>query len=132
MAALALSSASPALAQDTSGALTLYVDQRTGQLFNRPGPGRVKLGTYIPESQVGDIERHVEEKANAEVVQKTDEMKAQLVAQQAQQQQWNATMAQEVGLMTPAWQEFSDRWFKKISIGTLVFADYRFYTHTSF
>src|SRR5208337_3221375 len=28
--------------------------------------------------------------------------------------------------------EFGDRWYKKISVGTLIYADYRYYTHTGF
>src|SRR5262249_31377515 len=30
------------------------------------------------------------------------------------------------------WREFGDRWFKKISIGTLVYGDWAMYTHTGF
>ena len=59
-------------------------------------------------------------------------MEAEEAQRQAQQQQWNAEMAKQVSKIQPYAQEFGDRWYKKISIGTLIYADYRYYTHTGF
>jgi hypothetical protein len=59
-------------------------------------------------------------------------MKADLEARQLQQQQWNAEMAKQVSEIQPFAREFGDRWFKKISIGTLVYANYGYWTHTGF
>jgi hypothetical protein len=59
-------------------------------------------------------------------------MQAEQVQQQAQQQQWNAEMAKQVSQIQPFATEFGDRWYHKISIGTLIYADYRYYTHTGF
>ncbi|HYB89526.1 MAG TPA: hypothetical protein VEC38_00635 [Candidatus Binataceae bacterium] len=128
--------ARPARAQDaaTPGTITLYVDQRTGQVFNRPGKGRMKLGSYVPSGAVNaaEIERSVEQKAEEQIKTTQAQMRAEFDQKSSQQQQWNAEMAKQVSEMRPAWQEFGDRWFKKISIGTLVYAYYGLWTHTGF
>ena len=54
-------------------------------------------------------------------------MQAEEAQRQAQQQQWNAEMAKQVSTIQPWAPEFGDRWYKKISIGTLVYADYGYY-----
>jgi len=41
-------------------------------------------------------------------------------------------MAKHVSEIQPFATEFGDRWYKKISVGTLIYADYRYYTHTGF
>ena len=61
-----------------------------------------------------------------------DESRAKQAESQEQQQQWNAEMAKQVSEIQPFAREFGDRWYKKISIGTLVYADYRYFTHTGF
>ena len=128
--------ARPVLAQDaaTPGTITLYVDQRTGQVFNRPGKGRTKLGTYVPSGAVDEtaIERKVEEKAEEQLKASQAQMRAEFEQKATQQQQWNGEMAKQVAEMHPAWQEFGDRWFKKISVGTLIYGDYGFWSHTGF
>ena len=59
-------------------------------------------------------------------------MQAEEAQRQAQQQQWNAEMAKQVSTIQPFAQEFGDRWYKKISIGTLVYAYYGYWSHTGF
>ena len=49
-------------------------------------------------------------------------MEAEEAQRQAQQQQWNAEMAKQVWTIQPFAQEFGDRWYKKISVGTLIYA----------
>ena len=49
-------------------------------------------------------------------------MEAEEAQRQAQQQQWNAEMAKQVSTIQPWATEFGDRWYKKISVGTLVYA----------
>ncbi|HYB89916.1 MAG TPA: hypothetical protein VEC38_02600 [Candidatus Binataceae bacterium] len=128
--------ARPVLAQDAAapGTITVYVDQRTGQLFNRPGKGRTKLGNYIPSGAVNpaEIERSVEQKAEEQLKTTQAQMRAEFEQNASQQQQWNAEMAKQLADMRPAWEEFGARWYKKISIGTLVYAYYGLWTHTGF
>lgn len=45
-AVLLLSAITPALA----ATLDLFVDQKTGQIFAEPGPGRTKLGTFVQQT----------------------------------------------------------------------------------
>src|SRR5258708_38739737 len=39
-------------------------------------------------------------------------------------------MAKQVSTIQPLAQEFGDRWYKKISVGTLVYAYYGYWSHT--
>ena len=96
----------------------------------------VKLGEYIPAGSTEEIEQKVERRVTQQTQQQLDQeraaMQADEAAKQAQQQQWNAEMAKQVSEIQPFAREFGDRWYKKISIGTLVYGDYRFYSHTGF
>ena len=93
----------------------------------------VKLGEYVPAGSTEEIERKVERRVTQQTQTQLDQeraaMQADEAAKQAQQQQWNAEMAKQVSEIQPFAREFGDRWFKKISIGTLVYADYRYYSH---
>jgi hypothetical protein len=117
-------------------AVTLYTDQSTGQVFTKPCRRCVRLGDYVPAGSATEIERRVEMKTQQQLDQERAAMKAEFDAKQAtaqqQQQQWNAEMAKQVSEIQPFAREFGDRWYKKISVGTLVFADYRFMSHTGF
>ncbi len=121
---------------DDARAITLYTDPASGQVFTKRCRNCVRLGEYIPAGSTEEIERKVErrvtEKTQAQLQQEQAAMQAEEAQRQAQQQQWNAEMAKQVSEMQPFAAEFGDRWFKKISIGTLVYADYRYYSHTGF
>src|ERR1700685_3988194 len=88
-----------AAAQDSGiGAVKLWVDQRTGQVFVRPGKGRVPLSLGTADSAA--IEQRVEQKVQA----KTDEqIRAQVQHSAAQLQEQNQALAQQVTEMQPAW-----------------------------
>jgi hypothetical protein len=116
----------------TAKAVTFYTDPTTGQVFTKACRRCIKLGDYVPAGSTEEIERRVETKTQQQLGQERAAMKAQQEQRDAQQQQWNAEMAKQVSEMQPAVREFGDRWFKKISIGTLVYADYRFLSHTGF
>ena len=123
----------PARAQSTGRAMALYMDPRTGAIYASPGRGRTYLGNFVPAGPAAaEIERHVAQKTQAQIDAEKAELQQQFAVQQAQQQQWNAEMAKQVSEMQPAWREFGDRWYKKISIGTLVYAYYGYWTHTGF
>jgi hypothetical protein len=116
-------------AANAAPAMTLYQDPKTGALYATPGHGRLYFGTFVPQ---GVMERQIQQKTQSQIDAEQAQMRAEFEQKTAQQQQWNAQMAQQVSEMQPAWREFGDRWYKKISIGTLVYADYRYYTHTGF
>ncbi len=122
----------PMTADAAPASVTLYADQSTGQVFYKPCRRCVKLGTYVPAGSTEEIERRVEMKTQAQLETERADMKAQLEAKQLQQQQWNAEMAKQVAEIQPFAREFGDRWFKKISIGLLVYANYGHWTHTGF
>ncbi len=117
-------------------AVTLYTDPASGQVYTKRCKRCVKLGEYIPAGSTEEIERKVEQRVTQQTQAQLDQeraaMQADAAAKQAQQQQWNAEMAKQVSEIQPFAREFGDRWFKKISIGTLVYADYRFMSHTGF
>ncbi|MGA8792112.1 hypothetical protein [Candidatus Binatus sp.] len=117
-------------------AITLYTDPASGQVYTKRCKHCVKLGEYIPAGSTEEIERKVERRVTQQTQTQLDQERAAMhadeAAKQAQQQQWNAEMAKQVSEIQPFAREFGDRWFKKISIGTLVYADYRYYSHTGF
>ena len=135
-ALVALAGTGVARAQSSSAGatpmLTLYVDPATGQVFTRPGKGRSLL-TTIPATALdpNTIERHVEEKTQAQLQQnqqrlfdlekKNDELASQ-----------NHQLAQQVAEIKPAWRDYITNFQNKFAVGTLVYGDYRFYTHTGF
>jgi len=116
--------------------ITLYTDPATGQVFTKHCKRCVRLGEYIPAGSTEEIERKVERRVSqqtqAQLEQEQAAMQAQEAQRQAQQQQWNAEMAKQVSTIQPFAQEFGDRWYKKISVGTLVYAYYGFWSHTGF
>jgi hypothetical protein len=112
--------------------IMLYTDPATGQVFTKHCRRCVRLGEYVPAGSTEEIERRVERKTQQQLDQERAAMEAQETQRQAQQQQWNAEMAKQVSTIQPFAQEFGDRWYKKISVGTLIYADYRYYSHTGF
>ena len=114
------------------GSIMLYTDPSTGQVFTKRCRRCVRLGEYVPAGSTEEIERRVERKTQAQLDQERAAMEAEAAQRAAQQQQWNAEMAKQVGEIQPFAQEFGDRWYKKISVGTLIYADYRYYSHTGF
>jgi hypothetical protein len=124
----ALLSTAPRLrAQDASTitkATTLWVDQRTGQVFIRPGRGRVPM-TIGPAVDAAKIEQQVEDSTNAKV-------QAAVTQAQEEQRLRDEELTKKVTAMQPAWQSYLANWQDKFRIGTLFFADYRFYSKTGF
>ena len=128
VAGVAAVGAQRAAAQDSgSSGVKLWVDQRTGQVFVRPGRGRVPLSLSTADS--GAIEQQVEQKVQA----RTDaQIKAQVQQSAAQLQEQNQVLAQQVNQMQPAWKSYMDEFHDKFRLGTVIFGDYRFYTNTGF
>jgi hypothetical protein len=113
-------------------AITLYSDPTTGQVFTKRCRRCVRLGEYVPAGSTAEIEQKVHQQTQQQLDQQRAEMQAEMAQRQAQQQEWNAEMAKQVSTIQPFAQEFGDRWYKKISIGTLVYAYWGDWTHTGF
>ena len=112
--------------------ITLYTDPASGQVFTKRCKRCVRLGDYVPAGSTQEIERRVERHTQQQLDQERAAMQAEEAQRQAQQQQWNAEMAKQVSEIQPYAQEFGDRWYKKISVGTLIYGDYGFFSHTGF
>jgi hypothetical protein len=122
-----LANVRPLRAQELSPAsktTTLWVDQKTGQVFIRPGRGRtpMTIGGAVDPAQ---IEQQVEQKTD-------DKVRAEVTEAQEQQRAQDAELAKKVDAMQPAWKSYTDNWQDKFRIGTLFYGDYRYYTHTGF
>jgi hypothetical protein len=128
VAGVAAAGAPRAAAQDSGGGgVKLWVDQRTGQVFVRPGKGRVPLS--LTTADEGAIEQQVEQKVQA----RTDaQIKAQVQQSAAQLQEQNQVLATQVEQMEPAWKSYMDDFHDKFRLGAVFYGDYRFYTNTGF
>jgi hypothetical protein len=128
-----LAASAPARAQSASTPmLKLYVDPVTGQVFTRPGKGRSLL-TQVPVSTLDSaaIEQRVEQKTQAQLDANKQQIQ-QLVQSNAQLTQANSDLQRQVAEIKPAWRSYIDNFQDKFRIGTLIYADYRMYTHTGF
>lgn len=114
------------------GSITLYTDPGTGQVFTKRCKRCVRLGEYVPAGSTQEIERKVEQRTQQQLDQQKAAMEAEAAQRAAQQQEWNAEMAKQVGEIQPFAQDFGDRWYKKISFGTLIYGHYGYFTHTGF
>src|SRR5215469_5675033 len=124
-------SMTPAFAEPAAPvAITLYVNPKTHVVYTEPVRGTVPFGTFGQLKSAEELQREIEAKTQAQLDSQKHQIRQELEVRDLQQQQWNAAMAKEVSEMQPAWQDFGQRWFKKISIGTLVYGDWSMYTHT--
>ena len=117
----------PLWAQDTAPAgstITFYVDQKTGQVFIRPGRGRVPMvvGTTVDSDA---IERNVENRTQEQV-------RAAVAESQAAQKAETADLQKQVAEIKPAWKSYVDNFQNKFRLGTLAYLDYGLYTHSGF
>jgi len=109
--------------------LRLYIDPRTKIVYAEPGRGRVLL-TEIPASALSAkaIEQR-EQKTDAQLQQTRQEMK-ELMDKNRQLESSNFALTQQVNEIVPPWRSYIENFQDKFRIGTLFYADYRFYTHT--
>jgi hypothetical protein len=120
-----LTNARPLRAQDASMMSkhsTLWVDEKTGQVFIRPGRGREPM-TFGADEQ--EIERRVEEKTQ-------DRVRAVVAETQAQERADNAATQKQLEQIKPAWTSYVANFQNKFRIGALAYLDYGLYTHTGF
>jgi len=122
----------PLLAQGSSGSdptLKLYVDPATHIVYTVPGRGR-RLLTEIPASALST--RSLEERQE-KTERKLDQNRARLAELAALNQQLetsNEDLARQMAEIRPAWRSYIENFQDKFRVGTLIYADYRFYTHT--
>src|SRR6516225_9275000 len=124
----ALLSSAPRLQAQVASTITksttLWVDERTGQVFIRPGRGRLPMTIGSPVD-AAKIERQIEDSTNARV---------QAAISQAQEEQRlkDEELAKKVDAMEPAWHSYLTNWQDRFRIGTLFYGNYRFYSLTGF
>ena len=129
--------ASLVMAQDSSAdpMLRLYVDPVTHIVYTEPGRGRRLLAT-IPASALTGAS------GTAEMEQRQDRMDQRLAEDHAQMTELvqkneqleaqNEHFQTQMAEIQPAWRSYIDNFQDKFRVGTLVYGDYRFYTHTGF
>ncbi len=127
--AIRLANSATLFAQDASEpALKLYIDPATKVVYSEPGRGR-RLLTTIPMSTVNSnaVLRQTQDqlRKNQEQIQNLQQKNQQLEAN-------NLDLTKQVAEIRPAWRSYIDNFQDKFRVGTLVYGDYRFYTHTSF
>jgi hypothetical protein len=120
--------AQPLRAQDDSmtprHTTTLWVNEKTGQVFVRPGKGRVPMN-FGGGVDAEEIERRVEEKTQNRV-------RAAIAETRAQEQVDNAAAQKQIDQIKPAWTSYVTNFQNKFRIGALAYLDYGLYTHTGF
>jgi len=120
-----LANARPLRAQDASTMskqTTLWVDEKTGQVFVRPGRGREPM-SFGADAQ--EIERQVEEKTR-------DRVRAAVAETQAQERADAAATQKQIDQIKPAWTSYVSNFQNKFRVGALAYLDYGLYTHTGF
>jgi hypothetical protein len=124
-----LASAQPIRAQDAtpfSRQTTLWVDQKSGEVFIRPGRGRVPMTFGASAEQ---IEQEVEQRTQQRT---QDAVRAAVAESEAQERVDNAATQKQLEQIKPAWTSYMTNFQDKFRIGALTYMDYSFYTHTGF
>jgi len=120
-----------AMAQSSTG-IMMYEDTKTGAFYSKPGKGRIPVGRLYLDTTPPPSPAAVQEQVQKEVKKHDDELRAEFMANQQTLLQKNAQLTAQVDEMKPAWTDFMDNFRNKFRIGTLVYADYRFYSHTTY
>src|ERR1700722_7107829 len=124
-----VASAQPLRAQDAtpfSKQTTLWVDQKTGEVFVRPGRGREPMTFGVSAEQ---IEQEVEQRTQQRT---QDAVRAAVAESEAQERVDNAATQKQLEQIKPAWTSYMTNFQNKFRIGALSYMDYSFYTHTGF
>jgi hypothetical protein len=121
-----LAGIAPAFAQSKA---VLWEDPATGQVFLRPGKGRIKVPlSSLVQTETAQVANQVEQKIEAKTQAQLSEDQERISELQASNQQ----LQQKFAKMEPAWKGYMANFGNHIRIGTLVYGDYALYTHTSF
>ncbi len=120
-----------AMAQSSTG-IMMYEDTKTGAFYSKPGKGRIAVGRLYLDTTPPPSSAAVQEQVQKEVKKHDDELRAEFMANQQTLLQKNAELTQQVAEIRPAWEDYLDNFKNKFRVGTLVYADYRMYSHTTF
>jgi hypothetical protein len=131
---LATMTAYPLAAQAQSAkGIMMYEDTRTGAFFSKPGKGRIAVGRlYLNEEAPPPSTAVVQEQVQKEVKKHDDELRAEFMQNQTVLLQKNAELSKQVAEIKPAWTDYMDNFKNKFRLGTLIYADYRMYSHTTY
>jgi len=108
----------PLWAQDSSS-IKLYEDEKTHQVFTRPGKGRVPLVLGSPVDQEA-------------IDQKIKVIDRKLEIQQEATSTQQAALEKQVADIKPAWKSYMDNFQNKFRLGALAYLDYAMYSRTGF
>ena len=120
-----------AMAQSSTG-IMMYEDTKTGAFYSKPGKGRIPVGRLYLDTTPPPSSAAVQEQVQKEVKKHDDELRAEFMANQQTLLQKNAELSKQVAEIKPAFTDYMDNFKNKFRLGTLVYADYRFYSHTTF
>jgi hypothetical protein len=120
-----------ALAQSAKG-IMMYEDTNTGAFYSKPGKNRVPVGRLYLDTEAPASATEVQDQVQKEVKKHDEELRAEFMANQQTLLQKNADLSQQVAEIRPAWEDYMDNFKNKFRVGTLVYADYRFYSHTTY
>jgi hypothetical protein len=118
-------------ADASDSTITLYVDPATHVVYTVPARGR-RLLTIVPASALPS--RNLEERQN-ETDQKVDQDRAriaELMEENRLLETSSDNLNKQVSEIKPAWSDYVSNFQDKFRVGTLLYGDYRFYTHTGF
>ena len=120
-----------AMAQSPSG-IMMYEDTRTGAFYSKPGKGRIAVGKLYLDTTPPPSSEAVQQQVQKEVKKHDDELRAEFLANQSTLLQKNAELSKQVAEIKPAWADYADNFKNKVRFGTLIYGDYRLYSHTTF
>jgi cell division protein FtsB len=116
---------------DPNGTLRLYVDPNTHVVYTQPGRGR-RLLARIPASALSNASIEQEQQKTEEQLHENQRQISALTEKNDQLELSNHTLTQQMAEIRPSWQSYIENFQNKFRLGTLVYGDYRFYSHTGF
>jgi len=121
-----------AMAQSAKG-IMMYEDTKTGAFFSKPGKGRIAVGTlYLDGGAPPPTAAAVQEQVQKEVKKHDEELRTEFMQNQTVLLQKNADLSKQVAEIKPAWTDYMDNFKNKFRLGTLIYADWRMYSHTTY
>lgn len=122
-----------AMAQSAKG-IMMYEDAKTGAFYSKPGKNRFAVGRLILDTDENPppSTAAVKEQVQSEVKKHDEELRAEFMTNQQTLLQKNADLTKQVAEIKPAWTEYMDNFKNKFRLGTLLYADWRMYPHTTY
>lgn len=115
----------------TPKSIMMYEDPTTGVFYSKPGKRRIPVGRLVldmsPNAPTPAVQQQIED-----LKKENHDLRAEFTQNQNTLLQKNAEVSQQVSAMKPAWTDYMDNLKNKFRLGTLVYADWRFYSHTSY